>query len=200
MKFTNRLIKTKTEMLVANLTPEQNVRLGEIEEQFRQYGLATGACNRSMCEKLLKQVYRNGIPSIRPPKKFIWVDSPLAGAKLAQQLRQEAGEKATVDDALECGFGQHDANWLAYYYFLATELKTKASKRVLPLTELCKHCGWWWPFDNVCIISERPTKMLLDAKNQLHCDDGPAILYPDGFAVYAKHGKVYTPSRRRKIS
>ena len=49
-------------------------------------------------------------------------------------------------------------------------------------------CGWWWPFEGAVILTERPTQLHMDSEGKLHNPSGPAVLYPDGFSVYAWHG------------
>ena len=39
-----------------------------------------------------------------------------------------------------------------------------------------------------CMISDRPTRLLVDAQNRPHCDDGPFCRWRDGSALYAIHG------------
>jgi len=39
-------------------------------------------------------------------------------------------------------------------------------------------------------VSERHTHISLDDR-RLHCEDGPSIIYPDGFEVYAWRGTVF---------
>jgi hypothetical protein len=56
------------------------------------------------------------------------------------------------------------------------------------LWELCQSAGWALPYKNVCFISERHDICRLDVNGVIHAEDGPAIRYPDGFAVYAWHG------------
>jgi hypothetical protein len=53
---------------------------------------------------------------------------------------------------------------------------------------LAKVAGWWWPFEGACIITERPCVLKRDNSLRLHCEDGHAIQYPDGWGVYAWHG------------
>ncbi len=49
---------------------------------------------------------------------------------------------------------------------------------------------WWWQFPEVVIFSERPVELHLDEKGALHRDGGAAILYPDGWGIYAWHGMM----------
>jgi hypothetical protein len=56
------------------------------------------------------------------------------------------------------------------------------------LIELANHCGWLNVYDDLVVFQDRPEKIKFDDQNRLHCEDGPAILYRDGFKVYAWHG------------
>ena len=38
------------------------------------------------------------------------------------------------------------------------------------------------------VMTDRPTRLRRDDANRLHCEDGPAIEYGDGWSVYAWHG------------
>lgn len=49
-------------------------------------------------------------------------------------------------------------------------------------------CGPWRAFEHVALMTDGPTRVTLDAHGDLHRDDGPAVEYADGFAVYAWHG------------
>lgn len=42
--------------------------------------------------------------------------------------------------------------------------------------------------EKFCIVSDRQTSIHLDAGNQLHCEDGPAKTYGDGWALNYWHG------------
>lgn len=52
--------------------------------------------------------------------------------------------------------------------------------------------GWWWPFRNAAIITPRPTHLARDDRHRLHGVRGPALLYPDGWGIWAWHG-VHVP-------
>jgi len=49
------------------------------------------------------------------------------------------------------------------------------------------------PFEDICLISEPAKKMTKDSSSRLHCEIGPAALYPDGFQVFAWHGVHFPP-------
>ena len=44
------------------------------------------------------------------------------------------------------------------------------------------------PHEHVCWISERPSTLRTDAQGRLHCSDGPALRYPDGWCAHAWKG------------
>ncbi len=64
-----------------------------------------------------------------------------------------------------------------------------ADKKTLGLWECeAKECHWWFPFDGICICSERPTRLLLDQQGRLHSELLPAIEYSDGWTIHALSG------------
>ncbi|AFY55492.1 hypothetical protein Riv7116_3011 [Rivularia sp. PCC 7116] len=62
------------------------------------------------------------------------------------------------------------------------------SQKWAALQGIIKHCGWIFAVDNLCIICDRPIKILVDDNNQLHGEGEPAIEFADGFVIYTHHG------------
>ncbi len=54
--------------------------------------------------------------------------------------------------------------------------------------EIARAAGWWWPFERAVILTERPTELHRNTEGRLHNDAGPAILYPDGWGIWALNG------------
>lgn len=50
------------------------------------------------------------------------------------------------------------------------------------------------PHAGICWVSERHNILSRDERGRLHCVSGPAVAYPDGWAIYAVHG-VRVPER-----
>lgn len=48
----------------------------------------------------------------------------------------------------------------------------------------------WWPSQGIVFVSDRPTVFNLDAQQRLHCEDGVALGYSDGFGVWSWHGQT----------
>jgi hypothetical protein len=64
---------------------------------------------------------------------------------------------------------------------------TSETERMGGILEIARSAGWWWPFQNAVILTERPTELHM-RDGRLHNDEGSAILYPDGTGVWALNG------------
>lgn len=53
---------------------------------------------------------------------------------------------------------------------------------------LAEHCGWWWPFAAVAVLTEKSTALHRDAQGRLHNVDGPALDYGGEWSIHAYHG------------
>lgn len=58
------------------------------------------------------------------------------------------------------------------------------------------HC--FVPFEDVCFVSARPRKLLCDGL-RLHCDDGSALEYVDGYALYCWQGVLINRHKAESI-
>ena len=86
------------------------------------------------------------------------------------------------------GLGLHDAPWLASYDFFS-RIGLERLSLVAPLMELARAgAGWWWAFSKVAIVTSAPCVLNRDEEHRLHCDHGPALAYPDGWAIWMIHG------------
>lgn len=109
---------------------------------------------------------------------------------LGRRLLSEMGgdfASEVREQLFRAGYGQHDVSWLAFYDVFA-RAGIEACKRLEGLMQLARNAGWFWPFRGLCIITERPCQLHRDERGRLHNLSGPAIQYPDGWAVYAIHG------------
>ncbi|WP_338894476.1 DUF6745 domain-containing protein [Streptomyces sp. TG1A-60] len=84
---------------------------------------------------------------------------------------------------LDAVLGQHDAAWLA-----ALDAASDTDSRLDGLTEVARTAGWWWPYENVAVVAERPVELHRDEAGRLDRGDGPALAYADGFALHAWRG------------
>ncbi|MFE5614035.1 DUF6745 domain-containing protein [Streptomyces sp. NPDC056470] len=81
---------------------------------------------------------------------------------------------------LDAVLGQQDAAWLAAF--------DGRGERLAGLAEVAAHAGWWWPYERVAVVCERPVELHRDEAGRLDRGDGPALAFRDGFALYAWRG------------
>ncbi|GFH38133.1 hypothetical protein SCWH03_43730 [Streptomyces pacificus] len=96
----------------------------------------------------------------------------------------DAERKAVRMVLLDAVPGQHDAAWLAAF--------DGRSDRLAGLAGVARHAGWWWPFEKVVVLCERPVELHRDEAGRLDRGDGPALAFPDGFALHAWRGMAVT--------
>ena len=89
----------------------------------------------------------------------------------------------------ECGFGSHDAGWVSHYDFLRA-IGVKGTEPLQGITKLTKNCGWWWPYKDLCILTERPVALKRDNRGRLHNEKGMVVRYADNWGFYAWHGVI----------
>ena len=72
------------------------------------------------------------------------------------------------------------------YYRTACAMEEETDPLV-PLMLLAQHVSSWIMLETACYVSHKPTRIRVNHSG-LHCDGGPAALYPDGCAVWALNG------------
>ncbi|GAA0982509.1 hypothetical protein GCM10009555_052550 [Acrocarpospora macrocephala] len=88
--------------------------------------------------------------------------------------------------------GQHDAPWLAFFAGLEQTFEIDLTP-ISGLMRVAREAGWWWPFERVVLICERPVELHRDDLGRLHRAVGPALAFSDGFALHAWHGMPVPP-------
>ncbi|MGW5720625.1 DUF6745 domain-containing protein [Amycolatopsis sp. NPDC003865] len=123
------------------------------------------------------------------------------GAALERSIRDSVA--GVLRGALPTGaglhwYGQQEAHWIALYDLHrrvggAGFAPEDAFELDLWAT-LARSCGWWWPREGRCVVAERPLVMRTERVDddyggiRPHHASGPAIAFPDGWAVHAWHG------------
>lgn len=175
------------------LTPEQEARFPEFRDKWIAFGLSTDPANREVGEEGVKEAYQAA--GLAPPTEFIWCDSPYAGAMEAAKLitgnPKLSGEallreaRSALNKAIT---GQQDAGWLSFYDFIHEVMGVEEAGRLSGLIKVAQNLGWWWPFEGIAVLTERPKAIYRDPQDRLHFEKGKALEYPDGWGVYAWHG------------
>ena len=115
------------------------------------------------------------------------------GDQLWGQLRDQLGGQLRDQDIYDSNYlwGSQDLFWLAWGKFAANigvRLKPKTAAHLDIMERISTQCEWWWPYENIVIASERPTTVRFDDQRRLHRENGPAVEYGDGYAVWSWHG------------
>jgi hypothetical protein len=85
---------------------------------------------------------------------------------------------------LDAVHGQHDAAWLPAF---------DGVPELDGLARVARAAGWWWPYERVAVLTERPVVLERDNLGRLHHGDGPALSYPDGWGMHAWRGMPIPP-------
>ena len=127
------------------------------------------------------------------PPEIVWTDSPDAAIKYIVEKYGDQGEtpKSVLDNVSV--WGNHDCYWVGNYLFLeamGVVYEGTVAEAFKATQELTASCGWVWMYHEICVATERHSAVNLDDDDpgRLHCEDGPALTFPDGWSIYAIHG------------
>jgi hypothetical protein len=157
---------------------------------------------------------------IRPPSMRSHLNSQSAGSDADEDVLREFREDVTgafwncygagrssrpiqlEEAALKIGGNVSDAvpmlpplrhGELASAEFLSRECGESIPEALLALAAIVKETSIFWGFSTAMVLCDQPTEIHRDAKGRLHREDGPALVYRDGWCVYALKGKRADP-------
>jgi hypothetical protein len=93
-------------------------------------------------------------------------------------------------------WGQQDSYWIAFYQFcneIGVSYNPSEIEKLNIWSEIAQSCMWWWPYEKLCIVCERPLEIHKDSLGRLHSDSRMAVSFRDGYGLYMWHG-VNVPS------
>lgn len=129
---------------------------------------------------------------IRNIVHFIWKDMGYSAPEVVVcRSPVECDERAEKEDP-ENEYQPYWNIWLTSY--AATYEFAKALGQQFPeekyeeFVEWAKCCPFILFSDNRVYVSLRPIELHMDEQRRLHNPDGPAVLYADGWAIYAMNG------------
>ena len=172
-------------MKIEKLSPLQIARMAEFRDRWIKIGLSTEPADRPRAER-----------AIVLDRRLVEQIGDSVGASVWASVRASvrASVWASVGDSVRASvggsvYGAHDANWLAFYaYFREVCGLLEQTERLAGLTELAQSAGWALPHAGICWVSERHHVLSRDDRGRLHSIAGPAVAYPDGWAIYAVRG------------
>ena len=178
--------------MITTLTNQQVSDLSKWRDMWLDIGLSTSPIDEERAKAAVCRMYE--CADLTPPSVFIFLDNPQQGAiaaamlkdtKFGDQVRAQVGDQVR-DQVRDAVFGSHDASWLSFHHYFNSHFDL--SEKAVGLFEVAQECGWVWPFEGCAVITNRPEVIQLNDEKLLHCEDGPAIRYRDGFSVHAWRG------------
>lgn len=182
------------------LTDEHLALIAKVRDEWVEIALSTERCDRAKAEEAVKKLYE--VRGFKVPELFVWQDSPMGGIQAAAAL--QAGimpeDPHTADwaalapkDKLSSQIGLdlspwRDAYWLALLTCALPIAGMDPSAELDAAAAAVKEIGWWWPMTEAVVMTERPTLISRDKEGRLHNENGPALDYADGYALWAWHG------------
>jgi hypothetical protein len=169
-------------MKIESLTPEQTARFGEYVDKCIAIGMNTDKVDLDNAKLAVCKAYR--LADLKEPTTFHVVDSPIAAVEFIQTLDPSKGKSDILN---EMCFGSMDISWISFYkYFI--EVVGLDLEKIGGLHDLTYHTGWYNAYEDVVVFQHRPEYIKMDDTNRLHCENGPAIRYRDGYSLYSWHG------------
>ena len=87
-------------------------------------------------------------------------------------------------------WGGMDAYWLAWAEFAERiGVPIKDEEHFHAYINYAKTCGVGYFYPGFAFVSDRPELIRKDDETKLHCEDGPALRFRDGYSVHAWHGR-----------
>jgi len=90
------------------------------------------------------------------------------------------------DQAWNCGYGLQDASWLSFLDFFEM-CGVREARKSAPLRKLSLHVGWWWSFQNLVLLTPKPSVLHIN-ESGLHRHGGPALDYEGSWKIFALNG------------
>lgn len=176
---------TNNMKLIQRLTKEQEAKIPEYVKRGLKLGLETHP--EGITEEM-KPAIEEAIASL-----YAKLNLPMPEIAYAPSIR--AG-KHVIDARLgnrewrwDFVAGSQELHWLYFYKFINDELPVKQTD--LPLNELtflCEQVGWFFPYDQLIVVTPKPAELHMNSRNRLHRVGAPAVTYLDGYSLDALNG------------
>ena len=108
------------------------------------------------------------------------------------------GNHGVLTSALHCSTTSSvigNSFFSEYSFSSMADDEKRVSGRAVPqvlaaVWEIGRSAHLFWPFENAAFLCDRPQELHWNARNVPHREDGPAIVYRDGWQVFAWNGKA----------
>ena len=180
---------------IEKLTAEQEEKLKEVRKHWFKIGTSTTPADRPRAEKAILKFYE--LLNKKAPI-FVWCDSPLIAEIIINMDKNpdilndmSSGKDVKLSFTGTWFWGAQESYWISFYLFCAeigVEYEQKDSEVLNLWAEIAQSCTWFYPFENKCLICERPIEIHMNEKEVLHKDGGASVKFKDGFSVFSLNG------------
>ncbi len=98
----------------------------------------------------------------------------------------------------------YESGMYSFYSYLCGVAGAQELKELMDVfLQLAGCAGWVVPYENLCLVSDKPVRMECNPTGELHSLSGSALEFPDGFSVHAVDGIVvpdYVVTQPQKIT
>lgn len=165
---------------IDKLTPEQEIELERYYQERLEIGRSIKPLDHTKVESIINRFYTKlGMPI----PEYRYYPSPHA------VLEAYKGQ-VSLNDYFG---GQQWGAWKAFYDFarkIGVEYSPEDNELLDLWLEESEHLHWWFPYEGLCLIVERPIRMSLNAAGAFHNEKEKALEFADGWGFYALNGIV----------
>jgi len=171
--------------MISKLTPQQESKMAEYVNKYVEKGLSTEQASRKDVVEIVNNFYVHVMNKTKPDEVVI-KDSPYSCWKYIQEKTKT--KMNIVWPYLVCQF---DSYKYAFYDFFINEIKVKIDDNILTKYKYWRETlklGIIYPFDDVCIVSKKPTSIYRNSRGLLHNENGPALTYSNEIELWFLNG------------
>lgn len=129
----------------------------------------------------LKKIY--ALADLKEPAA-VFMNGPIEAVRFCEE---KVNQKVDTFDWFGVGY---DSGWLSFYdYFQRIGILERDDEEFNVMKDFMRSGVWATIlFENLAVCIARPAKVSVDGNGNLHCENGPAIVFADGYEEYAWHG------------
>ena len=195
--------------MTIKLTPEQEVIVEQVRQEWIKVGASTDPVDQGKAISLVEAAYAqigeqpprvifaaSPREAVRIRARYLEADARLGGWQKGYTPERLHALAATItdDEAKALRYGWAD-NVLGGNTWAGWHGWTDAMRRIgIPDIEwvdavnaLAREIHLWWPYEMVCIVSDKPCAIRTDDRNRLHGEGVPAVEYRDGWGMWIHH-------------
>lgn len=171
---------------VTELTPEQEAKMPEYVKKWTEIGLSTAPFTIETATEIIHD-FQKLVLEVNETPVEIYDDPKLAWKAVCRH----EGLPEDTEFVTPYQTGSFSASTFSFYDFFIRENLIQLDPQLLKkykAWERTSELGLIYPLDNVCVVSQKPSKIATDSQGRLHCENGPAVEYPSGWKLFALNG------------